>query len=52
MAGTAVEEGKLQWDTPVKQILPDWNISDETIREQVRITELLSHRAGLSVSNY
>jgi CubicO group peptidase (beta-lactamase class C family) len=51
-AGTVVEEGKLRWDTPVKDILPDWNISDPTIREHVTITDLLSHRAGFSVSDY
>lgn len=51
-AGTVVEEGKLKWDTRVKDILPDWNISDETVRNQVTITDLLSHQAGFSVGDY
>lgn len=51
-AGTVVEEGKLSWDTAVKDILPDWNISDDTIRNQVTIADLLSHRAGFTVGDY
>jgi CubicO group peptidase (beta-lactamase class C family) len=36
----------------VKDVLPDWNISDDTIRNQVTVTDLLSHRAGFSVGDY
>jgi CubicO group peptidase (beta-lactamase class C family) len=50
-AGILVEEGKLKWDTRVKDVLPDWNISDDTIRNQVTVTDLLSHRAGFSVGD-
>jgi CubicO group peptidase (beta-lactamase class C family) len=50
--GTLVEEGKLKWDTRVKDVLPECNISDEAIRNQVTITDLLSHRAGFSVGDY
>jgi CubicO group peptidase (beta-lactamase class C family) len=51
-AVTLVEEGKLKWDTCVKDFLLEWNISDDTIRNQVTITDLLSHRAGFSVGDY
>jgi CubicO group peptidase (beta-lactamase class C family) len=50
--GTLVEEGKLEWDTRVKDILPDFNIKDDTIRSQATITDLLSHRTGFTVSDY
>ena len=42
-AGTLVEEGKLKWDTHVKDSLPECNISDDTIRNQVTVMDLLSH---------
>lgn len=50
--GTLVEEGKLKWDTPVKDILPDFNIKDETIRSQAAIMDSLSRRAGFTVGDY
>jgi CubicO group peptidase (beta-lactamase class C family) len=36
----------------VKDILPDFNIKDDTIRSQATITDLLSHRTGFTVSDY
>jgi CubicO group peptidase (beta-lactamase class C family) len=50
--GSLVEEGVLKWDTRVKDVLPEWNISYDTIRNQITVTDLLSHRAGFSVGDY
>ncbi|PVH79400.1 beta-lactamase/transpeptidase-like protein [Cadophora sp. DSE1049] len=47
-AGTLVDEGKLAWDTQVIDVVPDFNISDDTIRLQVTIEDLLAHRAGFT----
>jgi CubicO group peptidase (beta-lactamase class C family) len=41
--GSLVEEGVLKWDTRVKDVLPEWNISYDTIRNQITVTDLLSH---------
>lgn len=49
---TLVEEGKATWDTTVKEILPDFNIDDDTIRNNATITDLLAHRTGMSVGDY
>ncbi|KAJ4294335.1 hypothetical protein N0V90_008025 [Kalmusia sp. IMI 367209] len=50
--GMLVEEGKLRWDTPIKDVLPDWNIRDPTVHHLTTITDCLSHRTGLQMNNY
>lgn len=46
--GILVEEKKIDWDTPVKTILPEFDHPDRTIREELNIADLLSHRGGLA----
>ncbi|KAF3064577.1 Protein flp [Daldinia childiae] len=43
-----VDENKLTWDTPVKEILPEFNHDNPFITEMMTITDILSHRCGLS----
>ncbi|KAM7193257.1 Beta-lactamase/transpeptidase-like protein [Rhypophila sp. PSN 637] len=42
-----VEEGKLKWTTPVKDIVPGIHPNDETIYNHANMVNLLSHRTGL-----
>lgn len=42
-----VEDGKLNWTTRVKDILPEFRPNDEVIYNHSTITDLLSHRTGL-----
>ncbi|KAF4629855.1 hypothetical protein G7Y89_g8284 [Cudoniella acicularis] len=46
-----VAEGKLEWDTPIKSILPELQTASPTVTENLTIVDLLSHRAGLGRSN-
>nr|QRD81070.1 lipolytic protein [uncultured bacterium] len=41
-----VEEGKLALDTPVRQIVPDFRVADETASAQVQVHHLLTHLSG------
>ena len=50
--GTIVEAGEIEWDTRVKDVLPDFDIKDKTIRETATIDDLLAHRTGMSISDY
>ncbi|KAA6409721.1 MAG: hypothetical protein FRX48_06333 [Lasallia pustulata] len=43
-----VEEGKVTWDTLVKDILPDFKVKDELLRNCTTISDLLCHRTGMS----
>lgn len=43
-----VEEGKLQWDAPVIQYLPDFRLSNSYVTEHLSIRDLLVHRSGLA----
>ncbi|KPM41171.1 hypothetical protein AK830_g5397 [Neonectria ditissima] len=45
--GILVEQGKLKWTTPVKDVLPEFQPDDTTIRNQFNMVDLLSHRTGL-----
>ena len=52
MVGMLVEEGKMSWDTPIKDILPDWNVQDPTVRNLATIVDCLGHRTGLQMNNH
>jgi CubicO group peptidase (beta-lactamase class C family) len=42
-----VDEGKVQWDDPVRKHLPDFKVADPYVTEHVTIRDLLCHRTGL-----
>ena len=42
-----VEDGKLDWADRVKKHLPGFQLRDEYLSNEVRLTDLLSHRTGL-----
>ena len=48
MAAQLCEEGKLDWDTPVRQYLPDFQLADPYAAEHVTPRDLACHRTGLS----
>jgi CubicO group peptidase (beta-lactamase class C family) len=50
--GILVDEGKLTWDDRVIQHLPDFQLSDPYVTREIRIRDLLSHRAGLGNADY
>lgn len=45
--GMLVEEGKLNWDDPVQQYLPEFTLTDACASAMITIKDLLCHRAGL-----
>ncbi|KIX09847.1 uncharacterized protein Z518_00928 [Rhinocladiella mackenziei CBS 650.93] len=48
LLGNLVDEGKLQWDTPVHDILPSFRRSSPYLPDEITITDLLSHRSGIA----
>jgi len=42
-----VEEGKLEWDTPVRHYLPAFMLYDQVASERLTVRDLLCHRSGL-----
>ncbi len=47
MIGMLVQEGKLDWDDPVRKYLPYFELYDSWVSEHTTIRDLLSHRVGL-----
>ena len=47
-AGLLVEEGKLDWDKPVRQFVPEIQFYNEDLNNTVTIRDMLSHRTGIS----
>jgi CubicO group peptidase (beta-lactamase class C family) len=45
--GILVEEGKLNWDDPVRKHLPNFALYDEYVSEHTTVEDLLCHRVGL-----
>lgn len=44
-----VEEGKLQWDAPVIQYLPWFQLADPYVTRELTVRDLLVHRSGLGL---
>lgn len=42
-----VDEGRLEWDKPVRDYLPDFALSDGYVSEKMTVRDLLCHRSGL-----
>ena len=47
--GLLVDEGKLAWDDPVIDYLPDFRMYDPWVTREFTIRDLLSHRSGLGL---
>lgn len=45
--GMLVDEGKLHWDDPVMNYLPDFQFYDPAVTREVRVRDLLIHNTGV-----
>ena len=45
--GMLVDEGKLQWDTPIREYLPSFRMYDPVATEEMTTRDLVTHRSGL-----
>ena len=45
--GTLASEGKLNWDKPVREYLPDFRLADDVLTARVTPRDLVTHRTGL-----
>ncbi|KAL8874002.1 MAG: hypothetical protein Q9174_000598 [Haloplaca sp. 1 TL-2023] len=50
--GLCVDDGKFDWDTPVKDILPNFHTRSEILHHHMTPVDCLSHRAGMQNSLY
>lgn len=46
-AALLVDEGKLEWDKPVREYIPEFILRDPYVTEHVTVRDMLSHRTGL-----
>ena len=42
----------MKWDTPIKDILPDFRNASKTVEKNLNVVDLLAQRSGLARSNY
>jgi CubicO group peptidase (beta-lactamase class C family) len=47
--GLLVEEGKIEWDAPVVNYLPWFQLSDPYVTREISVRDLLVHRSGLGL---
>lgn len=45
--GALVDEGKLEWDKPVREYIPGFRMHDQVATEHLTVRDMLSHRSGL-----
>lgn len=43
----AVSDGLVDWDTPVRELLPDFELVDPYVTEHATIADYMTHRSGL-----
>lgn len=46
--GMLVDEGKVKWDDPVTKHLPGFQLYDPYVTRELTVSDLLSHRSGLT----
>jgi CubicO group peptidase (beta-lactamase class C family) len=42
-----VDDGKLEWDKPVREYMPEFILDDAYVTQHVTVRDMLSHRTGL-----
>jgi len=47
MLGMEMNEGKVDWDKPVREFLPAFKLNDPGVTEQITMRDLVTHRSGL-----
>ena len=47
--GKLVDEGKLEWDTKVTEIIPEFKLYDPYVTSEFTVRDLLTHRSGLGL---
>lgn len=47
LMGQLVDEGKLDWDKPVKHYLPDFQLRDDYATRNLRVKDLVTHLSGM-----
>jgi CubicO group peptidase (beta-lactamase class C family) len=45
--GMQMDEGKVDWDKPVREYLPGFRMFDPAVTEQLTVRDLVTHRSGL-----
>ncbi|HEY6347803.1 MAG TPA: serine hydrolase [Candidatus Angelobacter sp.] len=45
--GMEMDEGKVDWDKPVREYLPGFRMFEPTVTEQLTIRDMVTHRSGL-----
>jgi CubicO group peptidase (beta-lactamase class C family) len=45
--GTLVDEGKIEWDRPVRNYIPWFKLYDPSMTERLTVRDLVTHRSGL-----
>lgn len=51
MIAILVEQGKLEWSTPISAILPHFKHWDETVQQKASVVDFLAHKSGLAPKN-
>jgi CubicO group peptidase (beta-lactamase class C family) len=46
-AALLVDEGKLEWDKPVREYMPEFILDDPYVTRHITVRDMLSHRTGL-----
>ena len=50
--GMLIEEGKLEWDKPIRQYVPLTQFYNDELNNTVTIRDMLAHRTGITRTRY
>ena len=52
LLGMLAEEGRLDWDRPVQEVLPEFDMFDRVVGQRLTPRDLVTHRSGLPRHDY
>ncbi len=52
LAACMVESGDITWDTPLKEVLPDFTMKNRAWSDRINIQHILTHTAGVPYHTY
>lgn len=45
--GTLVDQGRLDWDKPVREVWPEFRMNEPVATDQITVRDMVTHRTGL-----
>lgn len=49
---TLADSGRVRWDAPAREYLPQWELRDPYVRQELQVRDLVTHRSGVEANDF